>query len=80
VTTVRVDLSRTVIFMTSNLGSAEITELLHGGMGFVQPEDQATTGLEVKVARTAVGSGAEEVLAGIHESPRQDRGVSSVAS
>jgi ATP-dependent Clp protease ATP-binding subunit ClpA len=50
----RVDLSRTVIFMTSNLGSAEITELLHGGMGFVQPEDQATTGLEVKVARTAV--------------------------
>ena len=50
----RVNLSQTVIFMTSNLGSAEITELLHGGMGFVQPEDQATTGLEVKVTRTAV--------------------------
>jgi ATP-dependent Clp protease ATP-binding subunit ClpB len=50
----RVDLSRTVIFMTSNLGSAEITELLHGGMGFVRPEDQATTGLDVKVTRTAV--------------------------
>src|SRR4029077_5350278 len=39
--TQRVKLSETVIFMTSNLGSAEITELLHGGMGFVQPEDQA---------------------------------------
>jgi len=30
----RVDLSQTVIFMTSNLGGAEITELMHGGMGF----------------------------------------------
>jgi|SRR6202158_3256080 len=50
----RVDLSQTVIFMTSNLGSAEITELLHGGMGFVQPEDKPTTGLDVKVARTAI--------------------------
>src|SRR2546426_5079270 len=50
----RVDLSHTVIFMTSNLGSGEITELMHGGMGFVQPEDKPMTGLDVKVARTAV--------------------------
>src|SRR5712692_10139738 len=33
----RVDLSQTMIFMTSNLGGAEITELMTGGMGFVQP-------------------------------------------
>jgi ATP-dependent Clp protease ATP-binding subunit ClpA len=50
----RVDLSQTVIFMTSNLGSAEITELMHGRMGFVQPEDMPMTGLDAKVARTAV--------------------------
>jgi ATP-dependent Clp protease ATP-binding subunit ClpB len=50
----RVDLSQTVIFMTSNLGGAEITELMHGGMGFIQPEDKPTTALELKVARTAV--------------------------
>src|SRR5881409_3873456 len=50
----RVDLSHTVIFMTSNLGGAEISELMHGGMGFFQPEDKPMTGLDVKVARTAV--------------------------
>jgi len=50
----RVDLSQTVIFMTSNLGGAEIAELMHGGMGFIQPEDMPMTGLDVKVARTAV--------------------------
>src|SRR6201984_1776339 len=33
----RVDLSQTIIFMTSNLGGSEITELMTGGMGFVQP-------------------------------------------
>ncbi len=50
----RVDLSHTVIFMTSNLGSTEITELMHGGMGFIQPKDKPMAGLDVKVARTAV--------------------------
>ena len=50
----RVDLSQTVIFMTSNLGGAEIDELMHGGMGFIQPEDIPMTGLDVKVTRTAV--------------------------
>jgi len=30
----RVDLSQTMIFMTSNLGGGEITELMTGGMGF----------------------------------------------
>jgi ATP-dependent Clp protease ATP-binding subunit ClpB len=50
----RVDLSQTVIFLTSNLGGGEITELMHGGMGFVQPKDIPASGLDQKVERTAV--------------------------
>jgi ATP-dependent Clp protease ATP-binding subunit ClpA len=50
----RVDLSQTVIFMTSNLGGGEITELMQGGMGFIQPKDKPITGLDEKVERTAV--------------------------
>jgi ATP-dependent Clp protease ATP-binding subunit ClpA len=50
----RVDLSQTVIFLTSNLGGGEITELMNGGMGFVQPKDKPDTGLDQKVERTAV--------------------------
>src|SRR5467141_1302204 len=49
-----VDLSQTVIFMTSNLGGGEITELMHGGMGFIQPGDKPRTNLDEKVKRTAV--------------------------
>jgi len=50
----RVDLSKTVIFLTSNLGGGEITELMEGGMGFVQPGDKPVAGLDQKVERTAV--------------------------
>src|SRR6478609_1384137 len=50
----RVDLSRTVIFLTSNLGSGEITDLMQGGMGFIQPGDKPVSGLDQKVERTAV--------------------------
>ena len=50
----RVDLSQTVIFMTSNLGGGEITELMEGGMGFIQPKDKPITGLDEKVEKTAV--------------------------
>src|ERR1700720_3089330 len=50
----RVDLSQTMIFLTSNLGGGEITELMHGGMGFVQPTDKPEEGLDQKVERTAV--------------------------
>jgi ATP-dependent Clp protease ATP-binding subunit ClpA len=49
----KVDLSKTVIFLTSNLGGGEITELMEGGMGFVQPTDKPVTGLDEKVERTA---------------------------
>jgi ATP-dependent Clp protease ATP-binding subunit ClpB len=50
----KVDLSQTVIFMTSNLGGGEIMELMQGGMGFIQPKDKPITGLDEKVERTAV--------------------------
>ena len=50
----RVDLSQTVIFLTSNLGGGEITDLMNGGMGFVQPTDKPATGLNEKIERTAV--------------------------
>jgi ATP-dependent Clp protease ATP-binding subunit ClpB len=50
----RVDLSQTVIFLTSNLGGGEITELMNGGMGFVQPPAKPDAGLNQKVERTAV--------------------------
>ncbi len=49
----RVDLSQTMIFLTSNLGGGEITELMTGGMGFVQPRDKTEDKLDVKVQRTA---------------------------
>ncbi len=50
----KVDLSQTVIFLTSNLGGGDIAELMQGGMGFVQPTDKPITGLDEKVQRTAV--------------------------
>ncbi|HWO29259.1 MAG TPA: AAA family ATPase [Candidatus Acidoferrum sp.] len=50
----KVDLSQTVIFLTSNLGGSQIADLMHGGMGFIQPKDKATAGLHEKVERTAV--------------------------
>ena len=50
----RVDLSQTMIFMTSNLGGGEITELMTGGMGFA-PHTKADTQvrLDEKVEKTA---------------------------
>jgi ATP-dependent Clp protease ATP-binding subunit ClpB len=50
----RVDLSQTMIFMTSNLGGGEITELMTGGMGFAPevPAD-AKPRLDEKVEKTA---------------------------
>src|SRR5277367_5466622 len=50
----KVDLSQTVIFMTSNLGSGEISELMQGGMGFIQPKDKPADALDEKVERTAL--------------------------
>jgi ATP-dependent Clp protease ATP-binding subunit ClpB len=50
----RVDLSQTMIFMTSNLGSGDITELMSGGLGFApQHRPETQDGLDQKVERTA---------------------------
>ena len=49
----RVDLSHTLIFLTSNLGGGEIMELMSGGMGFVPPKDKRQAGLDLKLERTA---------------------------
>src|SRR6202049_3125312 len=50
----KVDLSQTVIFLTSNLGGSQIADLMHGGMGFIQPSDKPVNRLHEKVAKTAV--------------------------
>src|SRR5450631_1512358 len=49
----RVDLSQTMIVLTSNLGGGEITELMTGGMGFVQPDHKPADAFDGKVERTA---------------------------
>jgi ATP-dependent Clp protease ATP-binding subunit ClpB len=50
----RVDLSQTMIFMTSNLGGTEITELMTGSMGFAPHQNADTQGrLDEKVEKTA---------------------------
>jgi ATP-dependent Clp protease ATP-binding subunit ClpB len=50
----RVDLSQTMIFMTSNLGGVEITELMNGGLGFApQVRAESKVGLDQKIKKTA---------------------------
>jgi ATP-dependent Clp protease ATP-binding subunit ClpA len=50
----RVDLSQCLIFMTSNLGGGDISEMFTGGMGFAQPGDKPADTIDRKVERTAV--------------------------
>ena len=76
----RVDLSQTMIFLTSNLGGGEITELMTGGMGFVQPGAQAGRGAGRQGGAHRAGSGAAQVLAGVHEPARQGGRVPSAAA
>jgi len=49
-----VDLSQAMIFMTSNLGAAQMSALAEGGMGFVPHEPLADAGLDDKITRTAM--------------------------
>jgi ATP-dependent Clp protease ATP-binding subunit ClpA len=58
----RVDLSQTIIFLTSNLGGGEITEMMGGGMGFIQPKDKPVTDLNQKLEAYSGGSGAAQPL------------------
>jgi len=53
----KVDLSRCVIFMTSNLGAAEMSEMLSGGIGFISGVRQDETSLaeiDRKIYHTAL--------------------------
>jgi ATP-dependent Clp protease ATP-binding subunit ClpB len=51
----KVDLSRSIIFMTSNLGTSEISRLMSGGIGFAPPHhEEDSSHLEQKIHRVAV--------------------------
>ena len=50
----RVDFSKCVIIMTSNLGAGEMNEMINGRMGFAQTPVQMDTRLDEKINRTAV--------------------------
>ena len=50
----RVDFSRCIIIMTSNLGASEMANLAHGRLGFFQMTDVLEGGFDEKIGRTAV--------------------------
>ena len=50
----KVDFSQCVIVMTSNLGAAEMSELINGGMGFAQKPAHLDARLDNKIDSTAV--------------------------
>ncbi|HYN14675.1 MAG TPA: AAA family ATPase [Terriglobales bacterium] len=49
----RVDLSHCIIVMTSNLGAAEMNEMINGAMGFHQQSAFIDAGIDDKITRTA---------------------------
>ena len=49
----RVDFSRTMIFLTSNLGSHEVMNLMNGGMGFASKRSEEDEELDQKIYRAA---------------------------
>jgi ATP-dependent Clp protease ATP-binding subunit ClpB len=50
----RVDLSQCIIIMTSNLGAGEMSNMVDGGLGFVQKATQVDAAFDDKINRTAV--------------------------
>jgi len=50
----RVDFSHSIIFMTSNLGSHEVSRLMRGGMGFSSESPSDDDDLDQKIYRVAV--------------------------
>jgi ATP-dependent Clp protease ATP-binding subunit ClpA len=52
----RVDMSRAIVFMTSNLGAAEMSEFITGGLGFAPPASAASleSELDAKIYKTAL--------------------------
>jgi len=49
----RVDLSHCIIVMTSNLGAAEMNEMINGAMGFHRPPTLIDAYIDEKITRTA---------------------------
>ena len=73
----RVDFSQAMIFMTSNLGAKEMSELITGSIGFA-PAKSGTIGVGRSGSKDlshGVGSGKAKVLARVHEPHRQGRGL-----
>lgn len=52
----RVDLSRCIIVLTSNLGAREMSNLVHGGLGFAPQSESFENSVDDKIDRTAVGA------------------------
>src|SRR5258705_127304 len=53
----RVDFSRTIVVMTSNVGAREMSELIDGGIGFAsaqRPQDMGDTDIDRKMYRAAI--------------------------
>src|SRR5207247_5803233 len=49
----RVDFSQSLVFLTSNLGSEEMTKLIYGGMGYTGGARETDEELDQKIYRTA---------------------------
>ena len=50
----RVDLSQCIIIMTSNLGANEMSNMVDGGLGFVQKPTQVDAAFDDKINRSAI--------------------------
>src|SRR5208282_378309 len=50
----RVDLSQCIIVLTSNLGAREMSNLVHGGLGFAPKAVEVDNNFDDKIQRTAV--------------------------
>ncbi|MSO22599.1 MAG: ATP-dependent Clp protease ATP-binding subunit [Acidobacteria bacterium] len=59
----RVDMSRAILFMTSNLGAAEMCEFISGGLGFAPPASAASRESEIdeKIYKTALEASKRKV-------------------
>ncbi len=61
----RVDFSRTIVIMTSNLGAREMSELISGGIGFAPgngTKDPLSSEVDQKIFRTAVEAARRKFL------------------
>ena len=79
----RVDFSRALIFMTSNLGAAEMSSILRPNLGFAAGDSERNQAAGIvddavsdKVAACRNRSSAAQVFTRIHQPHRQDCGFS----